>query len=280
MTSGLAMVVNMKRAEAGSTRSPVGPGFYFASAILFSAAVAATIYSYGSMSGVMAMPGGWSMSMIWMRMPGQSWLAAAAMFVWMWLAMMVVMMLPSALPMFTAFHRSAVARGIGLAGIKTAMVVSGYFAVWTAIGIVAYAAGIVATQAAMKWTKLSLAAPALAGVALVLAGLFQWSRWKKAGLSRCRAFDVCAMPETHGNPWTAMRRGFREGIDCGICCSGLMIVMLVLGAMNPVVMIAVAIVIALEKFASKPQPVVRLTGLLVILTGIGLILRSLLSTTG
>jgi predicted metal-binding membrane protein len=48
----------------------------------------------------MEMPGGWTMSMMWMRMPGQTWFASALSFQSMWLAMMVTMMMPSALPMF------------------------------------------------------------------------------------------------------------------------------------------------------------------------------------
>ena len=47
----------------------------------------------------MEMPGGWRMSMMWMRMPAQTWAASAASFLLMWLAMMVAMMLPSAMPM-------------------------------------------------------------------------------------------------------------------------------------------------------------------------------------
>jgi hypothetical protein len=42
----------------------------------------------------MPMPGGWTMSMAWMRMPGQTWPGAAASFLGMWVVMMVAMMLP------------------------------------------------------------------------------------------------------------------------------------------------------------------------------------------
>jgi len=49
--------------------------------------------------GEMPMPGGWTMSMAWMRMPGQTWPGAAASFLGMWIVMMVAMMLPSLVPM-------------------------------------------------------------------------------------------------------------------------------------------------------------------------------------
>jgi len=45
------------------------------------------------MTGGMDMPGGWTMSMMWMRMSGQTWPAAGALFVLVWLVMMVAMML-------------------------------------------------------------------------------------------------------------------------------------------------------------------------------------------
>jgi predicted metal-binding membrane protein len=41
-----------------------------------------------------------------MRMPGQIWAASATSFLLMWLAIMVAMMMPSALPMFLNTRRS------------------------------------------------------------------------------------------------------------------------------------------------------------------------------
>src|SRR5437016_11190232 len=67
------------------------------SALLFAASAAVTIVWCASMSamGEMPMPGGWTMSMAWMRMPGQTWPGAAASFLGMWVVVMVTMMLPS-----------------------------------------------------------------------------------------------------------------------------------------------------------------------------------------
>ena len=52
--------------------------------IAFIASVAATVYFCRSMCCQMEMPGGWTMSMMWMRMPGQTWLASATSFLLMW----------------------------------------------------------------------------------------------------------------------------------------------------------------------------------------------------
>src|SRR5215467_11873883 len=74
--------------------------FWGVSALLFAASTAATVVWCRSMSamGEMEMPGGWTMSMAWMRMPGQTWLGAAASFLGMWILMMVAMFLPTLLP--------------------------------------------------------------------------------------------------------------------------------------------------------------------------------------
>ena len=70
------------------------------------ASAAVTIAWGASMSamGGMPMPGGWTMSMTWMRMPGQTWPGAAASFLGMWIVMMVAMMLPSLVPMLWRYR--------------------------------------------------------------------------------------------------------------------------------------------------------------------------------
>ena len=59
-----------------------------------------------SAMGEMPMPGGWTMSMAWMRMPGQTWPGAAASFFGMWIVMMVAMMLPSLVPMLWRYRQA------------------------------------------------------------------------------------------------------------------------------------------------------------------------------
>jgi len=73
-------------AKRGSQRA-----FFGVSAVLFAASVAVTIVWYASMSamGEMPTPGGWTMSMAWTRMPGRTWVGAAASFMGMWVVMMV-----------------------------------------------------------------------------------------------------------------------------------------------------------------------------------------------
>src|SRR5690349_25011726 len=113
--------------------------FFGVSALLFAASAAVTIGWYAPMSamGEMPMPGGWTMSMAWMRMPGQTWPGAAASFLGMWIAMMVAMMLPSLFPMLRRYRQAVAGTGETRLGRLTALVAGGYFCVWTALGVAA-----------------------------------------------------------------------------------------------------------------------------------------------
>src|SRR5580700_3777350 len=121
-----------QRALAGST------------ALLFAASAAVTIICCESMSGTggMVMPGGWTMSMGWMRMPGQSWPGAAATFLGMWIVMMVAMMLPSLVPMLARYRQAVAATGATRLGSLTLIVGVGYFLVWTLVGLATFPLGV------------------------------------------------------------------------------------------------------------------------------------------
>src|SRR5256886_5475689 len=103
--------------------------FFGVSALLFAASSAVTIVWCGSMSamGEMRMPGGWAMSMAWMRMPGQTWPGAAASFLGMWVVMMVAMMLPSLVPMLWRYRQAVGPTGETRLRRLTTLVRGGYF---------------------------------------------------------------------------------------------------------------------------------------------------------
>lgn len=100
------------------------PAFFVPAALLFAASSAATIVGCGSMAstGGMPMPGGWTMSTAWMRMPGQSWPGAAASFLGMWIVIMAAVtaaitaerLAPAGKPVARAGGAVAVAVGLWL----------------------------------------------------------------------------------------------------------------------------------------------------------------------
>src|SRR5262249_56409959 len=113
---------------------------------------ALTITWCASMSGMgeMPMPGGWTMSMAWMRMPGQTWPGAAASFLVMWVVMMVAMMLPSLFPMLWRYRQALCRTGELRLGRLAALVGVGYFFVWTVLGIVAFLLGVALAEIEMQ----------------------------------------------------------------------------------------------------------------------------------
>src|ERR687895_771488 len=155
--------------ERGSQRA-----FFAISALLFAASAAVTIVWCASMSamGEMAMPGGWTMSMAWMRGPGQTWPGAAASFLGMWVVMMVAMMLPSLVPMLWRYREAVGRTGETRLGRLTALVGVGYFLVWTVFGMAAFPLGVALAEVEMEQPAVARAVPmAVVAAAITLERL-------------------------------------------------------------------------------------------------------------
>ena len=244
---------------------------YVTAFLVFLATAGLTLWFVATMRGGMRMPGGWTMSMMWMRMRGQGWPAAGAVFAAMWLAMMVAMMLPSTLPLLLVYRRAGIFRGDTHTGRNTWLLAAGYFAVWLAFGIVAYALGVTLAQATMHSPALSQAIPFLAGGALVVAGIYQLTPWKAACLGHCRDPLSLIANHLHGGVAGALHLGLHHGLHCAGCCWALMLMQLTVGVMSVPMMAAVAAVIAVEKLWARGPLVARVSGLTAIVAGIGLI---------
>jgi predicted metal-binding membrane protein len=239
-------------------------GFLLACAAVFAIAAAGTVHFCRSMAGGMGMPGGWTMSMMWMPMPGCTWMESAAVFLLAWLAMMVAMMMPSALPTLLNLRRPS--NQHGNFAVLASAAVSGYFFVWMLVGVVVYVFGVAYALATMRLDWLSRLTPALSGMMLIVAGLLQFTHWKMSALRRCRAPDCGTLRDASAlsNGW---RYGFKQGMFCCICCAAPMLALLVLGAMNLAVMIAITAVITTEKLLPYPERTARFFGIIALLTG-------------
>ncbi len=160
--------------------------FFGASALLFAASAVVTIAWCASMSamGEMPMPGGWTMSMAWMRMPGQTWPGAAASFLGMWVMMMVAMMMPSLVPMLWRYRRAVGRTSETRLGRLTALVGVGYFFVWTVFGMAAFPLGVALAAIEMQQPALSRAVPIAVDVVVLIAGSVQFSAWKARHLPK------------------------------------------------------------------------------------------------
>ncbi len=218
------------------------------------------------------MSGGWTVSMAWMRMPGQTWTGAAASFLGMWVVMMVPMMLPSLVPMLSRYRRSVRgADGIRLHGL-TALVGVGYFVIWAVFGAAAYAAGAGVMAVEMRWGKVAQWLPVATGVVLLVAGGVQLTSWKARQLALWREGSGRGSPPVP-NALGAWRHGLRLGLRCSLCCGSLMLALLAIGVMDLVAMAAVTLAISAERLAPARLRVARVAGVAIVVVGVLTIAR-------
>lgn len=262
-------------AAGGASGRAADRVFLGASALIFAAGAAVTIHCCGSMSamGGMPMPGGWTMSMAWMRMPGQTWPAAAASFLGMWDVMMVAMMLPSLVPMLLRYRQAVFGTGVAGLGRLTVLVSVGYFAIWTVIGMAVFLAGVALAAVATQQPALARGLPMATAVVVVVAGTLQFSPWKPRQLGCCRDTPGRgrALPADAASAW---RHGLGLGLSCGRCCAGLMAILVVTGVMDLRVMAGVTAAITAERVAPAGERVARVTGAVVVAAGLALITRA------
>jgi predicted metal-binding membrane protein len=249
--------------------------FVGVSALLFAGSATLTIVWCATMAGMgMPMPGGWTMSMAWMRMPGQTWPGAAVSFLGMWVVMMVAMMLPSLFPVLRRYRHAVARTGATRLARLTALVGVGYFVIWTLFGIVVvFPLGVTLAAAAMRHGPLARAVPTAVGVVVLIAGALQFTVWKRHHLASCRAAleRGRTLPTDAGSAW---KHGLRLGLHCGYCCAGLMAILLVIGIMDLGAMAVVTAAITVERLAPAGERVAQSIGFVVVGAGLFLITRA------
>ena len=280
MTAGLWIV--RRRASERNTEHAV----LAVSSLLFAASTTLTIVWCASMSamGGMLMPGGWTMSMAWMRMPEQTWASAAASSLGMWVVMMVAMMLPSLVPMLLRYREAVTSAAEARLGLLTTLVGIGYFCLWTLVGMVALPLGFALAEAEMQYPALSRAVPTALGVIVLIAGACQFTAWKAHHLACCRESPAFArgfaselrrgrggVPADAGTAW---RHGMRLGLHCTCCSAGMTAMLLVMGVMDLRVMAVVTTAITAERLAPAGERVARAIGVMAVGAGMLLLARA------
>ncbi|WP_423757906.1 DUF2182 domain-containing protein [Burkholderia sp. NLJ2] len=243
---------------------------------VFAAAAMATLAQHAAMDAMGGEPmhGGWTLSSAWLRPCGWGAGRAFAAFAGMWGAMTVTMMLPVLAPTLWRYRQ----RVGSLASARSTWLVvvagAGYFAVWMALGAIAFPLGSALTAAAARLPVLARAMPFAAGAVVSGAGVLQFSAWKVRRLACCR--HAWAHPHPHPSrtdAGAAWRHGVQVAMRCGACCGNLMAVALAAGMMDLRVMAAVTVAIAAERLAPGER-VARLVGGIAIGGGIAMIARA------
>ena len=191
----------------------------------------------------------------------------AYMFV-MWAVMMVAMMLPSATPAILLFDRVREQRATsGRPYAPTAAFVAGYLLVWTAFSVFATLANWLLHTGGALSSMSGKVAPAVGGMVLIAAGLFQWTPLKHACLIHCRSpVGFLTQHWREGNNG-ALLMGLHHGAYCLGCCWLLMALLFVLGVMNLAWVAVLTVVVLIEKLLPGGELVSR--GLGVVMVGLG-----------
>lgn len=176
-----------------------------------------------------------------------------------WAAMMAGMMLPSAVPMVRLHHLSLRDAGPAQALTGSALFVSGYLALWSALGVAVWSAGLIVELLIPPGAR-----PYGVALVLVAAGAYQLTSLKRACLRACRTPADFLVLHWYGGRFGALRLGLAHGVHCLGCCVGLMAVFVAAGAMGLLWAVGVAAVIFAEKVLPPGILVARLTGLLLL----------------
>jgi predicted metal-binding membrane protein len=131
--------------------------------------------------GTMEMGGGEQMLMPPTWGPGYT-----ALIFFMWAIMMGAMMLPSAAPTILLVAAIARQRGAGSTG-SAGLFASGYIVVWIGFSLGATVLQWALDRAGLLSETMASRSAALAGLALIAAGVYQWTPLKQSCLRHCRA---------------------------------------------------------------------------------------------
>lgn len=193
--------------------------------------------------------------LIWQGMQANATMAmsptmgmGAALWLAIWVVMMVAIMFPTAAPMILMFAQvSAGKQQRQQPFVPTWVFVSAYLLVWALVGVLAYAAAIGAERLASQSPWLMANSGRVGGGVLIAAGLYQFSPLKHRCLAKCRSplgFIMTSWRDGYGG---AFRMGLEHGVYCLGCCWLLFVILFPLGMLNVAAMATITLLIFAEK---------------------------------
>jgi predicted metal-binding membrane protein len=219
---------------------------------------------YGPMQG----PSSWMMTDRW------DFVHLALLFA-MWVVMMAGMMLPSAAPtllLYAGVIRKSPEGARVRAHVYAFM--TGYLLVWTAFSLLATALQRMFAQSLLLSPMMEAQERGFGGILLMVAGLYQFTPFKRACLKSCRSPAAFIVQHWKRGVAGGFRLGTAHGLYCLGCCWALMLLLFVGGVMNLWWIGALAIFVLLEKLAPLGAQAGRLSGLLLVAAGLWNLARS------
>ncbi len=247
----------MRKSSYPGDKSLVIAGLAGVIACVWAYLVRASLDMHGRMDG----PAAWMMEATW----DAQYLLLLFL---MWSAMMVAMMLPSALPTILLFGRAS--RNdpeVRSPARRMLTFAAGYVVAWAGFSVGASLLQWGLAEATLLSPMMVSASPWLGGAILIVAGAYQWTPLKYACLRHCRS--PLAFLAEHWQPGMpgALRLGLRHGLYCVGCCWALMLLLFVGGVMSLLWIGAITAFVLVEKLAPYGVQGGRLSGLALVLAG-------------
>jgi predicted metal-binding membrane protein len=181
--------------------------------------------------------------------PGGSWLVPGLLYGGGWLLMSAAMMLPTSLPLIRMFDRLIAGRSDRAA--LHGLLIAGYLLAWGGFGAAAHLLDQALHSGLGGWTWLAVHPWIPGTIVLALAGAFQFSSLKYHCLDKCRTPLSFVTSHWHG-PYPfreAFGLGLAHGAYCVGCCWAIMLLMFIVGTGNVGWMLALGLLMAIEKNA-------------------------------
>ena len=189
----------------------------------------------------------------------------------MWVAMTLAMMLPTAAGMIVTYAQIAdTAARKGEPAASPLVLAAGYVGVWLGFAVAATALQIALTHAALLDSAMASASPLFSGAVFVGAGAYQFTALKHACVTRCQRPFPFFFANWSSEPRAIFRLGVRQGVYCLGCCWATMLAMFAVGVMNVVWMVALGLMMTLEKMLVTTR-FSRIVGVVFIAIGVAFI---------
>jgi predicted metal-binding membrane protein len=192
-------------------------------------------------------------------------LGALGWYVGVWVTMMAAMMLPAVLPVVLLFARVSTERmKRGQAAVGTPVFLAGYFAAWTAFGLVAYGLARLIVSQHLRFMQWDNQGRYVAAGAIGLAAAYQLTPLKRVCLRHCRSPLALVLGHWREGRLGAVRMGVEHGGWCVGCCWGLMLALFAVGVMSIAWMVIVSAAIFVEKVLPRGERLTWALGALLV----------------
>jgi predicted metal-binding membrane protein len=200
----------------------------------------------------------------WSYVPGNSLL---------WFMVVTAMMLPSITPTIFLYTRFRLASRDTVK--STLVIVAAYLGIWAGFSLIAALAQFLLVRFGVaSQASLAIGDKRIMGVVLVLAGLYQFSRLKAVCLESCRSPLPFVMRLWRPGWRGALNIGAHHGLHCLGCSWLLMALLFVGGLMNLTWVVALAILVLIEKTAPYGHRIGQAVGVIALVWGVVLLVAS------